>query len=57
MFSLGDSTYFRLDTKKPTAGIFALISFSSNYSLLNTYAREQGTKIKTTFYLSESTFT
>ena len=56
MFSLGDSTYFRLDTKKPTAGIFAFISFSSNYSLLNTYSREQGIKIKTTLYLSESTF-
>ena len=56
MFSLGDSIYFRLDTKKPTAGIFAFISFSSNYSLLNTYAREQGIKIKTTFYLSESKF-
>ena len=56
MFSLGDSIYFRLDTKKPTAGIFALISFSSNYSLLNTYAWEQGIKIKTTLFLSESTF-
>ena len=56
MFSLGDSTYFRLDTKKPTAGIFAFISFSSNYSLLNTYAREQDIKIKSTLYLSESTF-
>ena len=54
MFSLGDSTYFRSDTEKPTAGIFA--SFGSNYSLLNTYARGQGTKIKTTLYLSESTF-